>query len=132
MTGTEPDEAPRADADDDAFLVELERAGWAALGVGGDAAREHYEHVLSDAPLMLLPGGLVLGDRAAMVESMTGTPWDEHELEDVRVHRLADGAAVVAYGVQARRGDLRYSALMSSVYVRQDGWRLALHQQTPR
>ncbi|MBX9243664.1 nuclear transport factor 2 family protein [Actinotalea ferrariae] len=132
MTRTEPSTTPPDEGDEDARLAELERAGWVALSIGGDAAREHYERVLSEAPLMLLPGSLVLDDRASMVASMAGAPWDEHELEDVRVHRLADDAAVVAYGVRARRGDMSYSALMSSVYVRRDGWRLALHQQTPR
>jgi len=52
------------------------------------------------------------------------------------VFQPAPDAAVVAYSAVARRagaGAEPYSALISSVYVRRhDGWKLTLHQQTPR
>ena len=40
----------------------------------------------------------------------------------------------MTYGVVAQRdGAEEYSALIASTYVRRDeGWRLAVHQQTPR
>ena len=41
--------------------------------------------------------------------------------------------AVLGRMVAQRDGGLPYSALISSTYVhRAGGWRLALHQQTPR
>jgi hypothetical protein len=58
---------------------------------------------------------------------------DGDELEDVRTFRPAPDTAVVTYGVVAARDGQQYSALMSSLYVRrEDGWKLAFHQQTPR
>jgi hypothetical protein len=50
------------------------------------------------------------------------------------VLRPAPGIGIVVYGAIASRGDgPAYTALMSSTYVhRPAGWRLALHQQTPR
>ena len=113
------------------MLEELERRGWDALSTDG-AGGPFYDDVLDDEPIMLLPGGMVLTDRAAMVEAMSGPPWSSHELEDVQVRMLGDDAGIVTYGVVARRGGDEYSALMASAYVRRDGrWRLAFHQQTP-
>ncbi|SRR5581483_3809102 len=113
-------------------LVELERAGWVALSTGGDAAARFYEEVLTDNPLLLLPGGMVLDDRAQIVDAMRGVPWDEFELRDERVLGLRPDCAVLAYRASAVRGEQRYEALFNSTYVRVGGrWRLALHQQTP-
>ena len=83
---------------------------------------------------MLLPGGLVLDERATIVRSMSGQPWSSYELEDLRELQPTPDAGVVTYGVVAQReGAAEYSALMSSVYARrEDGWKLVLHQQTPR
>ena len=112
---------------------ELERAGWDALVEGGDAARSFYDGVLDDDVVMQLPGGLLLTDRAVMLQTMGDSPWSSYELADVAVRTPADDVALVTYGVVAQRGDETYSALMSSLYVRRgDGWRLAFHQQTPR
>lgn len=115
-------------------VVDLEEQGWRALSTSGEAAAAFYERVLDGSVLMLLPGGLVLHDRATVVRSMSGMPWTSFALEDVRVLRPTEQTAVVAYGVVAEReGSPEYSALVSSTYVRRPGgWRLALHQQTPR
>lgn len=117
------------DQDDD--VLAIERRAWQALSTSG-AAGEFYDDVLADEVLMLLPGGLVIDDRAAVVESMGGAPWDSYELRDERVHRVSADVAVVAYAATATRGDHTYDALFSSTYVR-DGerWRLSVHQQTP-
>lgn len=119
-------------------LIDLERRAWQALATDG-AAGPFYDEVLDEHPLILLPGGLVMDDRAAIVESMSGAPWGSYELEDFRVvsmssdHDVEGDAAVVTYRARARRGDHDYEALMSSAYVRRHGtWRLVLHQQTPR
>jgi hypothetical protein len=115
-----------------AELVELERSGWEALVTSGDAAGAFYERVLAARVLMLLPGGLVIDDRAAVIESMQGAAWDEYGLSDERVIPLGDDSAVVAYRAEARRGEMAYEALFNSTYRREDGsWRLVVHQQTP-
>jgi hypothetical protein len=113
-------------------LVELERSGWNALATSADDAAAFYEGVLARRVLMLLPGGMVIDDRARVVDSMRGAPWDSFELAGETVLPLSDSSAVVAYRARARRGDAEYEALIASTYVREDGaWRLALHQQTP-
>ncbi|MGY1760283.1 nuclear transport factor 2 family protein [Geodermatophilus sp. SYSU D00779] len=119
----------------DAELIALEEEGWRALSDGPGAATAFYERVLDEEVVMLLPGGLRLDDRATVIASLAGPPpWAAYDLESPRVLPLGEDAAVVTYGVVARRGGAApYSALMSSVYVRRGGrWRLALHQQTPR
>ncbi len=113
-------------------LIELERSGWDALATSGEAAAEFYRGVIADRVLMLLPGGLVIDDRAQIIETMQGAPWTEFELSNERVVELTHDSAVVAYEARARRGDDDYRALISSTYVRVRGeWRLAVHQQTP-
>lgn len=113
-------------------LADLERSGWQALATSGDAAAAFYDEVLAQDVLMLLPGATVIDDRARVVDSMRGAPWDEFELSDERVVPLGGDGAVVAYRAAARRGDMHYEALFTSTYIREDGaWRLAVHQQTP-
>jgi hypothetical protein len=114
--------------------IELEKQGWRALATGGAEAAAFYDEVLADDVVMLLPGGLVLDDRAQILESMSGPPWSTYVLEDLRELRPAPDVAVVHYGVVAQRGSPPpYHALVASTYVRgPDGWRLVLHQQTPR
>ena len=112
-------------------LVELEREAWAALTTDG-AAGPFYDDVLAKDVLMLLPGGMVIDDRAQVVDSMSGAPWSSFELSDERVIDLSDESAVVAYRATAVRDDHEYTALFNSTYVLEDGaWHLAVHQQTP-
>ncbi len=114
-------------------LTGLERQGWDALSTDGEAAGDFYDRVLDERAVMLLPGGMVLEDRASMVESMSGQAWSRYALEDMRCSRPTADTGLVTYGVVAERGGQEYSALMSSLYVRRgDGWKLAFHQQTPR
>lgn len=112
-------------------LLALERAAWEALSTEG-AAGPFYEKTLAKDVLILLPGGMVIDDRQDVVDSMSGAPWDRYEISEVRVLPLTADSAVVAYRVEADRGDTHYRALLNSTFVRQDGeWRMALHQQTP-
>ncbi|BCJ69750.1 DUF4440 domain-containing protein [Polymorphospora rubra] len=115
-------------------LFALEERGWQALSATPQDAAGFYERVLDREVVMLLPGGLVIDDRAAAIEAMSGQPWSSYRLEEVRVLRPTPDTALVAYGVVAvRAGAPVYSALVSSGYVRrEDGWRLTFHQQTPR
>jgi len=113
-------------------LIDLETEGWRALS-GDGTAGAFYGRVLDDAVVMLLPGGMRLDDRDAILASMSGAPWTSFVLEDPQVLTLGDDGAIVVYGVIAERDGAEYSALVSSAYVRRGGaWRLALHQQTPR
>jgi uncharacterized protein DUF4440 len=110
----------------------LEERGWDALSAPG-AGPEFYREVLDGEVVMLLPGGLFLDNREAIIESMGGPPWSTYRLENVREHRPTPDTAIVTYGVVAQRGDVEYSALIGSLYVRREqGWRMAFHQQTPR
>jgi hypothetical protein len=114
-------------------LITLERQGWDALSTGGDAARTFYESVLDARPVMLLPGGMVLDDRATIVESMSGAPWNHYVLDGEHCQRPTADTGLVTYGAVAERDSNRYSALMSTLYVRREnGWKLVFHQQTPR
>jgi hypothetical protein len=88
--------------------------------------------VLADDVLMLLPGDMVIDDRSTVVASMQGAPWDSYELADEHIVELGGDAAVVGYRATATRAGEPYTALFNSTYVRgNDGWRLAVHQQTP-
>jgi hypothetical protein len=112
-------------------LTDLEREGWDALSTEGGAAA-FYGEVLASEVLVLLPGGMVITDREAVVASMGGAPWSSYELGDLRVVPLGADVAVVAYRVTASRGGTAYDALIASTYVREaEAWRLAVHQQTP-
>lgn len=115
-------------------LADLEEQGWHALATSGVAAAEFYRQVLDDDPVMILPGGMVLDDREVIIQSMSGQPWSAYELDEIRVVQPTADTGAVVYGVTASRGNgPAYSARMASTYVRRPGgWRLALHQQTPR
>ena len=113
-------------------LIELEHSAWEALSSSGEAAAAFYEENLARDVIVLLPGGMVIDDRAQVVDSMKGASWDSFDLEGERVIQLGHDTAVEAYPATAKRGDNDYEALFNSTYVREDGdWRLAVHQQTP-
>ena len=122
----------QSEAEHDAYRLEVE--GWRALSSSAEEARAFYDRVLDERALMLLPEGLVLDDRTAILDSLSDTPWASYELFEPVVLEPAPNVAVVAYGVLARReGSSGYTAQASSTYVRhQDGWKLVMHQQTPR
>jgi Domain of unknown function (DUF4440) len=115
-------------------LIGLEEQGWRALATSGEAAAHFYHQVLDDNPVMVLPGGMMLDDREVIIRSMSGQPWSAYELFGVRAFQPTADTGIVVYGATASRSDgAAYSAFMASTYVRRpDGWRLALHQQTPR
>lgn len=113
-------------------LLDLERRGWDSLCAGtGD---RFYEDLMTPDALMVLANGAVL-DRDAVVASLAeAPPWREYAISDAHVLRLGGDSAVLVYTGTARRdgGGSAFVGAMSSVYVRiDDGWRLALYQQTP-
>ncbi|MBD3942694.1 nuclear transport factor 2 family protein [Microbacterium sp. NEAU-LLC] len=113
-------------------LLELEHQGWKSLCDG--TGSEFYGRLMTADGAMVLAHGMVL-DRDAAVDSLNDAPpWRTYEIHDERLIPLGDDHAILVYtGRATRDGDeAAFTALMSSVYVRQDGdWRLALYQQTP-
>jgi uncharacterized protein (TIGR02246 family) len=112
-------------------LWDLEQAGWEALS-GGDP-RAFYERTLTDDAVMIVPGQ-VLDTLSALRSWDRAAPWQNYELAEECVRQLAPDVVALTYRATARRSDQPrpYRATMTSVYVRRaEGWRLALHQQTP-
>nr|WP_255698097.1 MULTISPECIES: nuclear transport factor 2 family protein [Halomonas] len=110
----------------------MERQGWAALSTEGDAARNFYASVLREDAVMLFPGGLLLEGKERILQSIGPQPWQTFQIEEVGVVTLAADAATLVYRVSAqRKGSEPYVALISSTYVREAGWKLAVHQHTP-
>jgi Domain of unknown function (DUF4440) len=83
-------------------LKALEQQRWEALASGAAAAVAFYQRVLHHTVVMLLPGGLVLDDRDAILDSMSGAPWSSYHLSDWRVFHPVPDTAVVAYSAVAR------------------------------
>jgi hypothetical protein len=113
-------------------LLELERLGWEALSAsGGPSPAAHFGGVLADDAVFLLPGGLVLQGRDAILESMEVPPWTSYVLDHQQVVLLSAHAAAVVYRGSAVRAESPYRALFSSTY-RGSGqdWSLVVHQQT--
>ena len=89
-------------------VLGLEQAGWRALATAG-AAEEFYRRVLDDPVVFLLPGGLRIDDREAIVDSISGPPWDWYRLDDAHVlvlgEDITDEAAVEAVRIIDQDGD---------------------------
>lgn len=111
-------------------LAALEREGWEALTTG--RSREFYEGLLAAQAVMVFPHGVM--ERADAIEGMAqAQPWVDYRLDEMTVHPLGEGLAVVTYRVRAQRdGDDTYEALLASTYVWLGGdWRMVLHQHSP-
>lgn len=111
-------------------LIALEQEGWESLTSGH--AREFYDHVLAHEAVMVFPFGVM--ERNDAIDGMAESRrWRDYELDDVTVHDLGSGVAVVAYRVHAQRVDEPpFEAMLASTYVRvDDGWQMMLHQQSP-
>jgi hypothetical protein len=111
-------------------LIELEHEGWRAL-VSGDGGAYYREHLTADA-LMAFPFGVLT--REATIQAMeSAPPWERYEIVDPRVVELSDDSGIVVYSVVAQRpGQEPYTAVLSSIFVREAAvWKLAFHQQSP-
>lgn len=121
-----------ADRDTAQTLLDLERRGWDSLCDGTGST--FYGDLMTDDGLMVLADGSVM-DKDTLVASLEhGPTWQSYDIDDLQVVDAGDEAAAVVYvGTGYRDGDQpAFIAVMSSLYVRQDGrWRLALYQQTP-
>jgi hypothetical protein len=117
---------------EDREIAALEKEGWNALATSTEAATAFYESVLAADARMLLPGGLQLDGKDAILEALAAQPWSSFELHDLHEIDLGSEARALTYRVTAQRGEQDYEALISSIYMQTEGhWRLALHQQTP-
>ena len=110
-------------------LLELEQGFWNAAGDRG-----FYEEHFADNGVAVFPfkGGILdAGKVRDSVES--GVTWKNVEFLNVHVIELAPQCAALIYeAVGSRDGQPDYHALLSSVYVRDDGaWQMVVHQQTP-
>lgn len=113
-------------------LIELEERGWKALSTEGDAGKTFYASVLRDDAVMLFPGGIFIDGRESILQSLGAQPWETFQIESPKVVSLTADAATLVYRVTAcREGSQPYVAQVSSTYVRDSGWRLVVHQQTP-
>lgn len=112
----------------------MEADAWSleqALWTGGV---ETYERTLAPRALTVVPAERGLLDRAATMDAIRSAPrWSRVEMLERRDMRPRADIIVLAYRAEGTREDGdAYRAWCSSVYVRErDGWRLALHQQTP-
>lgn len=112
---------------EDNRVWEFEESLWTA-----DA--EHYRSAIDDACLMVLPSPPYVMSGEQAIAAVTDTPrWSSVELSERQVARPEEGLIVVAYKVDATRGDERYVAHCTSTYRRldHDVWRVVQHQQTP-
>jgi hypothetical protein len=113
-------------------LLDLERSGWIALCEGAGA--DFYGSTMTEDGRMVLANGVAL-DRQGVIDSLVDAPpWAGYELADVHLIAMSGGVLALVYSARAWRDDPQrpFRALMSSTYLRSDeGWRLALYQQTP-
>jgi hypothetical protein len=109
-------------------LVELERGFW-------EADVDYYDRNLAPDAVMVLPDPAGVNERDAVVQAIGASArWVDLRMADVRMIRLGQDFAALAYRAAARRSDggSRYAALVTSLYAHHAGaWKLALHQQTP-
>ncbi|MEB3983376.1 nuclear transport factor 2 family protein [Mycobacterium sp. 663a-19] len=112
-------------------LMELERAGWDSLC--NATGSEFYGGAMLPDAVMVLANGMVM-DRDAVVSALSESPpWRAYDIADVRLVQLDDDNAALVYTGTGYREDAEpaFVGAMSSVYHRtQDGWKLALYQQT--
>ena len=84
-------------------LIELERAGWAALCDG--TAADFYQRTMSDDALMVLADGTVMGRTDAVAALGGAPPWSSYEMDEIRIVRISsDVAALVYVGTGHRAG----------------------------
>ena len=111
-------------------LLALERRGWDSRCAG--TASAFYGALMTEDATMVLATGQVLTRDEVVATLADAPPWASYSLTDVRLVMAGAGAVLVYAGSARREGAEPFEAAMTSVYVvTDDGWRLALHTQTP-
>ena len=98
------------------------------------ASPEHYQESIDEGYLLVVPTHphVLAGQQA--IDAVKNTPrWSKVAFSQQQVSRPQEGLIVVAYKVDAEKGEERYTAYCSSVYrrVAHDDWKVVQHQQTP-
>jgi hypothetical protein len=112
---------------DDARIWEFEEELWRG---GADVYREKVDPKC----LMALPAEPFIYDGEAAIAAVEHTPrWEQVSFSEQRVARPQEGLIVIAYQVEAARGDKSYRAACSSTLRRlsHEHWTVVQHQQTP-
>ncbi len=112
---------------EDARIWQFEESLW-------KASPDHYRHSIADDAQFVVPAEpfILSGKQAA--ETMATTPrWDAVDFSDTRVSRPEEGLIVIAYQVDARRGEEAYKAWCTTTMQRlsHENWVVIQHQQTP-
>ncbi|MFC4376130.1 nuclear transport factor 2 family protein [Nocardia halotolerans] len=113
-------------------LLTLEHAGWSSL-CDSTGSRFYGQLMLPEA-VMVLANGMVMDRDTVMASLADAPPWRTYTISDTQLIEVdADNAILVYTGTAYRAGaEPAFVGLMSSVYHRtENGWRLALYQQTP-
>jgi hypothetical protein len=111
-------------------LVAIEHKLWK------NDAKLYEANLLPEALLVFAETGVITRDVAVdaiRTENAEGRRWAEIKFDDVRTLPLGKDAALLTYKATARwEGDTqKMTALCTSAYVlRNNAWKLALHQQT--
>lgn len=98
----------------------------------GDA--EHYRALIDDECLMVLPMLPFVFSGKQAIETVAASPrWTETNFSKQRIARPEEGLIVVAYHIEAKRGEEHYAAHCTSTYRRRghEDWLVVQHQQTP-
>ena len=96
---------------------------------------EHYRESIDRECLMVVPQPPYVLAGYDAIEAVSNTPrWDGVAFSDQKVVRPQEGLIVIAYGVDASRGEETYQAHCTSVYRRMahEDWNVIQHQQTPK
>lgn len=122
---------------DDSFTQELfalEQQFWNALRDGDSSTATALS---SDPCVVVGPQGVGELDKTTLAAMLEHAPYQlkEFEFDDVRVRRVTDDVAVVAYKVKedlvVEGQDLNLEAFDSSIWVRRDGkWVCVVHTES--
>ncbi|TXN83098.1 DUF4440 domain-containing protein [Methylobacterium sp. WL8] len=112
---------------DDDRVWSFEKSLW-------DGTPEHYRELVDETCLMVLPHPpFVLSGTQAIEAVADTTRWTEVAFSKGQIARPQEGLIVVAYHIEASRGDETYQANRTSTYrwLSHEVWRVIQHQQTP-
>lgn len=107
-------------------VLALERAFWTE-------GPEFYQSHADRQCLVAFPGMSTVLSPTELAATVKGSRWENPRLEVKGFIQPTPDTAVLTYEAQATKaGSSKYSAVVSSLYVRRgEEWKLAFHQQAP-